>query len=370
MKAIILARVSTEEQLTDGQSIPAQLEKARQYASRKGLEVKSEYQFDESSLKDRRTKFEQVIEEIKNSEEHMALIVETIDRLQRSFKESVLFDDFRKQGKLEIHFIRENLVINKTSNSSEIQRWDLGVFLAKSYVLQIGDNVKRTIEHKLRNGEWPARAPYGYYNFKNEDGKSCIAPAPYESKIVAQIYEWYGSEGYSMEQIRFKLKDTFALEMSKGKIDFIMKNPFYSGQMLFDGKLLPHIYQTIISQQLFDKVQSIKAGFNKKRFKFAGLPYLYRGLLTCGCCGHAFTPEKKTKKSGREYIYYHCTQYSGKHGTKWITEQEITRQFSELVKSMVIPEAIALEISHTLEVSHKVTDVNYYFSLATIIIPD
>ena len=56
MKAIILARVSTEEQLTDGQSIPAQLEKARQYASRKGLEVKSEYQFDESSLKDRRTK--------------------------------------------------------------------------------------------------------------------------------------------------------------------------------------------------------------------------------------------------------------------------------------------------------------------------
>ena len=141
MKAIILARVSTEDQMTEGHSIPAQLEKAREYVRRKGFEIKSEYQFDESSIKDQRTKFELVIEEIKQVNEKVALIVETVDRLQRSFKESVLLDGFRKQGKLEIHFIRENLIIHKDSNSSEIQRWDLAVFLAKSYVLQISDNV-------------------------------------------------------------------------------------------------------------------------------------------------------------------------------------------------------------------------------------
>jgi len=83
----------------------------------------------------------------------VALIVETVDRLQRSFKESVLLDEFRKQGKLEIHFIRENLVVHKDSNSSEIQRWDLAVFMAKSFVLQISDNVKRTYEYKIRHGE-------------------------------------------------------------------------------------------------------------------------------------------------------------------------------------------------------------------------
>ena len=113
MKAVILARVSTEEQMNDGQSIPAQLAKSREYAKRKTLPIQSEYQFDESSLKDRRTKFEQVIEEIKKSKEKVALIVETVDRLQRSFKESVLLDELRKEGKLEIHFIRENLIIHK-----------------------------------------------------------------------------------------------------------------------------------------------------------------------------------------------------------------------------------------------------------------
>lgn len=218
-KAIILARVSTEDQLTEGLSIPAQLEKARDYAQRKELKVISEYQFDESSIKDNRKKFEQVIEEIKNSNENIALIVETIDRLQRSFKESVLLDDFRKQGKLEIHFLRENLIISKDSNSSEIQRWDLGVFLAKSYVLQISDNVKRSIEHKLKNGEYPGKAPYGYRNKPREDGKNSIFQEPLEAKIVKQIYEWYATGSYSMNEIKRKLKEVFNLGLHKGKID-------------------------------------------------------------------------------------------------------------------------------------------------------
>ena len=47
MRCAIYLRVSTEEQMTEGQSIPAQLERARQYASRKEFNVVSEYQFDE-----------------------------------------------------------------------------------------------------------------------------------------------------------------------------------------------------------------------------------------------------------------------------------------------------------------------------------
>ena len=157
MKAIILARVSTEEQ-TEGHSIPAQLESARQYCQRKDLSIQSEHPFDESSLKDTRTKFDAVIHEIESSNEPIALIVETIDRLQRSFKESVLFEELRKQGKLEIHFIRENLIVNKESNSSELIRWDMGVMFARSYVLQISDNVKRSQKHKIEKGEYPGRA--------------------------------------------------------------------------------------------------------------------------------------------------------------------------------------------------------------------
>ncbi len=201
MKAIILARVSTDEQMIDGQSIPAQLIRAREYASKKSFEIKSEYQFDESSTKDQRKKFDLVIDEIRKSKEKIALIVETVDRLQRSFKESVLLDVFRKEGKLDIHFIRENLIIHKDSNSSEIQRWDLAVFVAKSYVLQISDNVKRTFEMKIRQGEYTGKAPIGYLNVDDGKGNRTIIIDQVRSPFVAKVFELYATGSYSMETI-------------------------------------------------------------------------------------------------------------------------------------------------------------------------
>ena len=186
MKAIILARVSKEDQL-EGQSIPAQLARSRQWCKDKKLVIKSEYQFDESSTKDQRKKFEKVIDEIRQSKEPIALVVETIDRLQRSFKESVMLDEFRKSGKLEIHFLREGLVVSDKSNSSELLRWDMGVMFARSYVLQLSDNVKRSIEGRLRNGQWIGRPRMGYMNITREDGTRDIVQDPERAHLISPL---------------------------------------------------------------------------------------------------------------------------------------------------------------------------------------
>jgi DNA invertase Pin-like site-specific DNA recombinase len=201
MRAIILARVSTEEQMVEGQSIPAQLARAQEYAQKKELEVTSEYQFDESSTKDRRAKFDKVIDEIKKSKVPIALIVETVDRLQRSFRESVYLDEYRKEGKLELHFIRENLIIHKDSNSSEIQRWDLAVFVAKSYVLQISDNVKRTFDQKIRNGEIIKKASIGYLNVEDERGNRTVILDPLRAPLVKMVFELYAAGNNSMQTV-------------------------------------------------------------------------------------------------------------------------------------------------------------------------
>jgi site-specific DNA recombinase len=62
--------------------------------------------------------------------------------------------------------MREGLVISKDSNSSEILRWDMGVMFAKSYVTQLSDNVRRSQDQKLLNGEWLSKAPFGYTNIR------------------------------------------------------------------------------------------------------------------------------------------------------------------------------------------------------------
>lgn len=347
MKTIIFARVSTAEQKKEGHSIPAQLVRMREYRDSKGLSAGIEYEIDESSTKDERKKFEEVIEYIKKSKEKVALLIETIDRLQRSFKESVVLDELRKKDKVEIHFIRENLVISVNSNSSDLIRWDMGVMFARSYVLQLSDNVKRSIEQNLRDGKFPGKAPYGYQNVKKPEGQSDIVVDDYQSQIVALVYKFYASKAYSFKTLRQKLQDDYSIEWSQGFLDKVLKNPFYHGTMLFKGKLYPHRYPPIITKQLFDKVQAVKAEHNKVSFKYAGLPRLYRGLIRCGHCGLAVTPEEQ-----KGTIYYHCTQYNGKHGASYVPEHEITAQIADVFKRIQVPQEILEQIVDSLKNVH------------------
>lgn len=355
MKAIILARVSTEEQMNEGQSIPAQLSRAREYTKTKGLTIYKEFPFDESSVKDQRKKFEKVIEEIEKSKEKVALIVETVDRLQRSFKESVMLDEFRKQDKLEIHFIRENLVIHKESNSSEIQRWDLAVFVAKSFVLQISDNVKRTFALKIKNGEWPGKAPIGYVNVKDENGsRRDIVPDSTRSHYLPKVFEMYSTGNYSIRQIQGKI-ESLGLRgtkegkpISSGMIYLILKNPFYYGEMQikkgsYKG-IYPHKYQPMIKKELFDKCQEVMAGYNKKPFKYASKPFIFRGLIKCAKCGCTITGE-----TAKGHVYYSCTNYRKVHKKRvYIKEEELLAPIYDILEGIRLPDDKIQEITDDL----------------------
>lgn len=352
MKAIIFARVSTEEQKKEGFSLPAQIIKMREYCNRKVIAIKSEYEVDESSTKDERKKFEEIIEEIRQSKEKIVLVNETIDRLQRSFKESVILDELRKQDKVEIHFLRENLIISVASNSADLLRWDMGVMFARSYVLQLSDNVKRAQEQMLRSRTYPSRPSFGYkrelINKNDKDSKTEIVVDEYASEIVKKAYELYATGAYSLDLLREKLKKDYGVNWSHGWTDKILKDHFYYGIMTWKGKQYAHKYPPLITKALFDQVQQVKASFNKKRFKFAGLPYIYRGLLRCGHCGLSITPEKH-----KGHVYYHCTQYNGSHNAQWIREEEITNQLGKVFKSLQLPEDTLKQIVEALNTTHQ-----------------
>ena len=64
------------------------------------------------------------------------MVTDTVDRLQRSFRETPLFDELRKEGKLELHFLRENLIVSQHANSSQLMQMGHGCTLASSYVRQ------------------------------------------------------------------------------------------------------------------------------------------------------------------------------------------------------------------------------------------
>ena len=124
--------------------------------------------------------------------------------------------------------------------------------------------------------------------------------------------------------------------------------------MHIKGIIAPHRYPPIVTKELFDQVQTIKACYNRKPTRKQGkFDVLYRGILRCGACGCMISGERKQKKSGKVYHYYQCTEYFSKHGAKRLTEQEITRQFSDYFKQLQIPDEIAAAIQADLKKSHQ-----------------
>lgn len=284
------------------------------------------------------------------------MIVETVDRLQRSFRESVLLDDFRKNGKLDIHFIRENLVIHKDSNSSEIQRWDLAVFIAKSYVGQISDNVKRTFEMKIRKGEYTGKAPIGYLNDEDDKGNKTITIDPARAHFVAKIFELYSTGNYSMkttakmaDDLGLTSKDKADTRLKARQIEAILNNPFYYGQMLRKGQIYPHKYEPIISYDLFKKCQEVKASYKKQPSKYASRPFILKGLVKCSKCGCAVSPEMHKGK----YVYYSCTNYKGVCNREWIREEKLLEPITEVLKNIVIPQNVIEDITKSLKIVEK-----------------
>ncbi len=69
MKAILIARVSTEEQREAGNSLPAQVVRLEQYCQRRGFEILEVCNFNERAYCNNRTKLDAIIDLILDQKE-------------------------------------------------------------------------------------------------------------------------------------------------------------------------------------------------------------------------------------------------------------------------------------------------------------
>lgn len=350
MRAVILARVSTEEQKEAGNSLPAQIARLKKYCQSKGFGIEKEFSFDESAYKEKRSDFDDIFDFVIEQKEKIAVCFDKVDRLSRNVfdKRVSLLYEKALRDEIELHFVSDGQVINSQISAVEKFQFGISLGLAKYYSDAISDNVKRAQEQMIRTGTYPARPSYGYKRVQINKDKTEIVIDEYASRIIRKAYEWYATGSFSIDLLRKKLKEEYGVDWSHGLTDKYLKDPFYYGMMTWNKKLYQHKYPPIISKNLFDQVQQIKAGFNKKRFKFAGLPYFYRGLLRCGHCGLSVTPEKH-----KGHVYYHCTQHKGKHGATWLREENITEQIGNVFKRLQIPDWVLEKIVENLDNVHK-----------------
>ena len=350
MKAIIISRVSTEEQKEAGNSLPAQSERLKKYCNNKEFDVFKEFSFDESAYKTKRNDFDNILDFVLEQKDKIAVCFDKVDRLSRNVfdkRVGILYEKALKD-EVELHFVSDGQIINSQLSAVEKFNFSISLGLAKYYSDAISDNVKRAQEQMLRMGVYPTKPPYGYKRVPISKDKTEIVVDEYASQIIRKAYEWYSTSSFSMDLLRNKIKAEYGIDWSKGYTDKVLKDHFYYGIMTWKQKQYNHKYSPIISKELFDQVQQIKAGFSKRKFKYAGKPYIYRGLLKCGHCGLSITPEKH-----KGHVYYHCTQYNGKHGASWLREEAITEQIGSVFKRLQIPDWVLEKVVENLNNVHQ-----------------
>ncbi len=334
MKAVILARVSTEEQKDAGNSLPAQTARIEKYCKQKGFEIAETFSFDESAYKNKRREFDKILEYIDSSKEKIAVCFDKVDRMSRNVfdkRVSILYEK-AVVGSIELHFVSDNQVINAEMSAVEKFHFGMSLGLAKYYSDAIGDNVKRAFEIKRRRGEWTGRPRIGYINTVDENGKKDIVPDPQRAHLIQKLFELYATDTYSIktlrtEMVKLGLRNPDGNEPAISNIEKILNDTFYYGIANSErhGKY-EHRYKPLIIKDLFDKCQSIRKG-RKQNVIFKSRDFIFKGLLHCKNCGCLITAEIKKGK----FVYYSCT--NAKHICKrvYIPEKELLKPVYEVL---------------------------------------
>jgi site-specific DNA recombinase len=323
--AIIYLRISSKEQ-EDGYSIAAQLRTIRLYAAKHGIIIVGEPIIEIASAKKvGRKKFDAMVTLLKkelrkvNGQGINSILTEKTDRLVRNHvdKETLL-----NLG-VTIHLTKEHLVVHHNSPSVDLYMFDNSVSCASRYSRNLGEEASKGMHEKAEEGWYPSNAPLGYINTVRADEKKIIVPDPVYSDVVKKMFNYYATGKHSLTtlvtEINSEIKGAgLNRRLSKSTVAQILSNSIYAGTFNWKGKQYKGNHTPLITEDLYNKVQSILHNTNKHaRQSRDKNRWLFQGLLFCGHCGCAIVAELKKK----QYIYYHCTGNKGECPGKSVIEQ-------------------------------------------------
>ena len=166
------------------------------------------------------------------------------------------------------------------------------------------------------------------------------------------MFEQYATGKFSIRRLevlaaRQGLTTRKGRRVSRSSVAQILKNPFYTGAFVWNGKRYQGKHPPLIDKALFDRAQAVAAQRNDTRATAHRFPYT--GLLKCAACGCAITAEIKKDR----YIYYHCTFDKGSCGGLYVREEELERQFEDILGELQFSEALLDWMREALRQSQK-----------------
>ena len=336
-RAILYARVSTDEQAEKGYGLPGQLDAMRQYAARNGFEIMQEFQEDYTGrvALAERPEGKKLTALLADSRQVDAVIAHRVDRIARdSFFARLAVRDWLKRG-LDVHTCDVGRIDDDNGIVFTIMNWQ-----GNDDYKKIIANTSRGRNTKASQGKvvGTARPPYGYRFIKDANGKT-IAFEIYEpeARIVRLIYTWYvrGDEhgkqltlmgvamrlsGMGLLSPRQNNKRAFSkTAWMSSTVRFILSNETYCGVWHYRkvdksggqvhyrdaSERIAVSVPAIVGREIWERAQARREYNAKMSKRNSKREYLLRCRVRCGC-GRAMVGVMARGKAGKEYFYYAC----------------------------------------------------------------
>ncbi len=334
-KYFLYIRKSTDDDEKQVLSLEAQLTEAKAFAEREHLPIVQMFEESQTAKVPGRKEFNKMLDAIEEGLPYpVGIIAWHPDRLARNSVDSGRLIYLLDTGKLTTlkfpTFSFEN-------NASGKMMLAMGLNYAKYFSDNLSENVRRGNRAKLRRGEWPGQKPFGFvYDARLRN----IVPEPKEAAIVQAVFDEFSTGKYSLDSIaEFAAKRGLTTKSGKQRSKFgisaILTNDRYTGVMRWKGEAYEGKYKSIISPQLFQRVQTVLKGRSKPRKTKVRHAFPFCGLFGCRC-GSMFTAQF-ARGNGGLYRYYRCSRKHGVCSERYVQEHEVKQGIAAKASAIAVP---------------------------------
>src|SRR3989339_462983 len=198
-KYFLYARKSTEDEERQIMSIEAQLAELAEFAKRENIEIAETFIESKSAKKPGREIFNEMMSKVHDSKEPIGLVAWHPDRLARNSID----------GGQIIYSIDTEKIVSLRFPTFWFEPTPQGLFMlqvafgqSKYYSDNLSENVKRGVRQKLRRGEWPTKAPFGYVN--NQKTRN-IEPDELKSRAVKKVFAEFATGNLTLSSMSERL---------------------------------------------------------------------------------------------------------------------------------------------------------------------
>ena len=344
MKSGLYVRVSSEEQAKEGFSIRAQQDKLKDYIKIKDWELYDIYIDDGISGKNitARPAINRMITDIVQKKVENVLVFK-IDRLTRSTKDLISLMDLFNENNCAFNSLMESIDTHTPSGRMFIKI--IGIF-AEFERENIIERVSTALEKKVKEGYILSQYGLTPYGYDREIGNREITINEEEAPIIREIFNAYLNKHKSFNAIAEELNQRNIPSSNNATwggfaVSYILANPIYMGKVRYSVKDEKRYFETegkheaIISEDIFNKVQSKMAKMQKTIKKRPREDNYFCGTLYCAVCGYKMTTQGQYKHTD-DKVYYGSYMCLGrkhadcKSGT--LSHTKVDRAFREYIE--------------------------------------